>query len=209
MKLKKISKHRSLAIVALIVIIAVTATSIYIATRPKIEPSRIVGGYFSARVYKDNVTGSCKNENVRIEIIVTQGYFKHVGDPDNGLIVTLSNPRIGLGPVIASVRGKTDYSNGYVDNWGTWEVPIVGGNRGIRWLLHVPVTEDGRFVEDTSAFLYLWTDNNITSDIDNSKVDPTVYILWDEYDDFGIIMECYGESFPLGGAARLFPIDGD
>jgi hypothetical protein len=191
MKLKKISKRRASAIVALIIIIVATATSIYIATRPKTEPSHVVAGGFDARVYKDNVTGSCKNENVRIEIIVTYGYLGHVGDPDNGLIVTLSNSRRGWGPVIASVRGKTDYSNGYVDNWGTWEVPIVGGNRGIRWLLHVPVTEDGRFVEDTSAFLYLWTDNNITSDIDNSKVDPTVYILWDEEEDFLIHVNCF------------------
>jgi hypothetical protein len=188
-----------------VIFAVVAAVFIYIGTRPQAdERARIVFGGFDAYVYgEDNI--SLKNENVKIKFYLTEGYFRHVGDPEKGLEVEIDSSRRGWGPFIAGVKGKTDYSGGYIENNGTWQVQEAGDNRGIRWLLHVPVTIDGRFEEGMEGYLYLWTDNNITSNVDNAKVDPAEFVFWDELDDLPIIVKCYDDLiYSDWGPPRLF-----
>jgi len=190
------------ATVAAASVIAVYVSGIYVSS------TRMVAGDVSGVVYDSDNTAkeNYQNENVLITFFTTAGYLRDVGDPVDGLIVTLGSTRYGWGPFQASMRGDVDYGKGYVEENDAWPIPGLS-NKGIRWKLYVPVTTAGRLEKGVNAYLYLWADNDLTTPVVNAtgKIVPTTRMLWDYYEDLTVTVSCRGDSFTTSfGTVRLF-----
>ena len=187
------------AAVAAAVVVAVYVSGLYVGR------TAVVAGSIDGVIYDNDPTSieNYKNENVLIYFATTQGYLRDVGDPNDGLQVAIGSSRNGWGEFTASVRGQVNYSSGYVASSGVWTGDGLPTNSGIRWTLYVPVTTAGRLQTGTSAFLRLWALENAANE--NIKLQPTVKLLWDYYDDLTITVSCRADSFTTSfGTVRLF-----
>jgi hypothetical protein len=181
--------------------------SIIFTPIPPGQPPQVVAGAIDGTVYDNDPTAgeSYQNENVLITFCTTSGYLRDVGDPDDGLVVTIGSTRYGWGPFQATVRGQTNYGNGYVEKSGTWtDITGLSDNQGIRWKLYVPVTTAGRLSTGVNAYLYLWARED-ANNVNSAKISPTTKLLWDYYDDLTITVSCRGDSFTTSwGTVRLY-----
>jgi len=190
------------ATVAAATVIAVFVSGLYVGR------TSMVSGEVNGTVYDNDPTAveNYQNENVLISFNTTSGYLRDVGDPNDGLLVTIASTRYGWGPFQATVRGQTDYGNGYVQKSGGW-TGISGlppGDSGIYWKLYVPVTTAGRLERGVNAYLYLYARDN-AYDLSSAKLEPPTKLLWDYYDDLSITITCRGDSFTTSfGTVRLF-----
>ncbi len=150
---------------------------------------------FEAILYHDNSSPDNRNENLTIMIKVDTGYFRNVGASENGFRVEITNAVTGLGPFTADVMGQTNYSQGFVEKSGVWDVM---DNKGIQWNLKIPVSTIGRFENVTTAYLYLWADNNTSSDADNSKIDPEQLVLWYLGNLLSLRITCHDDIYTVG-----------
>jgi len=165
----------------------------------------MVAGDFIGEIYdNDTPRGSFKNENVTITFYTTQGYLRDVGDPSDGLTVTIGSSQRGWGPFQADVKGQTNYENGFVEENGTWtSISGLSGNQGILWKLYVPITSAGRLEKDVCAYLGLWARMDVDN-VDSAKLQPYTKLLWDAHDDLTITVSCRGDSFTTYfGTVRL------
>jgi flagellin-like protein len=208
--LKNITDKRGISpVVATILLVATTvaAATVIAVFVSGLYISRVstVAGEINGTVYDNNPTAAenYQNENVLIRFALTSGYFRDVGDPNDGLAVTIGSTRYNWGPFQADVRGITTYDVGYVQNTGAWKIPGLGDN-GIFWKLYVPVRTDGRLSTGVNAYLYLWAREN-ADNLYSAKLEPTTKLLWDYYDDLTITVSCRGDSFTTSfGTVRLF-----
>ncbi|MEM3401795.1 MAG: type IV pilin N-terminal domain-containing protein [Candidatus Hadarchaeales archaeon] len=179
-------------------VIAVYVSGLYVGT------TRVVAGDIDASVLDcDNGPGeSYVNENVTITFKTTQGYLRNVGDPDRGLTVTFRSQRRGWGPIVADVKGQTNYAQGWVKKDGVF---TVATGQYIVWRLYIPITSAGRLEQGTRGYLYVASSNGVNDTVDNArKLSATTKILWDDEDDWEIQVSCYGDSFSTSfGTVRL------
>jgi len=189
--------------VAAATVIAVFVSGLYVGR------VSLVSGEINGTVYDSDNSAkeNYQNENVLITFCTTSGYLRDVGDPNDGLLVTIGSTRYGWGPFQASMRENVDYDNGYVQMTGTWTSGFEGTN-GIAWKLYVPVTTAGRLATGVNAYLYLWARKDVTAPYSNDEtswLSPDTKMLWDYYDDLTITISCRGDSFTTSfGTVRLF-----
>jgi hypothetical protein len=202
-----ISYAVKLIVLFFVVIVAVTAiVAVYLSEQHYVDGLVIVAGDFNGVVYdNDNtLTENYQNENVLITFYMTYGYLRNVGDPSDGLVVTVGSQQNSWGPFLADARGQVDYGNGYVTENGEWTGGGLPTNARIRWELHVPVTSAGHLEKGENAYLYLWAES-----VTGGKLQPSIKLLWDNGDNLMISVASSGDAFtaPYGTVRLLgFPL---
>ena len=188
------------ATVAAATVVAIYVSGIYVSR------TSVVAGAIDGVVNDNDPTSleNYRNENVLISFFTTQGYLRDVGDPNDGLIVAVGSSRNGWGEFEASVRGQVNYNKGYVKAGGVWTGSGLPAGSGIRWNLYVPVTTAGRLATNVSAYLRMWAIADATNE-NSAKLQSSVKLLWDYYDDLVITIACRGDAFTTSfGTVRLF-----
>jgi len=195
-------------VATIILVVAAVAAAAIVAVYVfglNVSSTAVVAGAINGTIYDNDNTSfdNYMNENILITFYTTQGYLREVGDPTDGLAVSIGSTRWASGVFVASVRGQVDYSKAYVSAEGNWtSISGLSGNQGIHWSLYVPITSAGRLQTGSTASLHLWALTN-ADNLNSPKIQPDVRLLWDAGDELTITISCRGDTLKTSGTVTL------